>query len=126
MKRRVRGGRGMVSIIGAGPGDPELITTKGLKLLQEADVVVYDRLIQTSLVNQSKRSAERIYVGKRAGSHSHDQHAIDRIIIDHAKRGKNIVRLKGGDPFLVVRGAEEAQKLKRARIPFFFIAGATT
>ncbi|MGA3295961.1 MAG: uroporphyrinogen-III C-methyltransferase [Candidatus Bathyarchaeia archaeon] len=116
----------MVSIVGAGPGDPELITTKGLKLLQKADVVVYDRLVQTSLVNQSRRSAERIYVGKRAGSHSHDQNAIDRIIIDHAKQGKNIVRLKGGDPFLFGRGAEEAQKLKKARIPFTIVPGVTS
>ena len=116
----------MVSIVGAGPGDPELITAKGLKLLQQADVVVYDRLVQTSLVNQSKRSAERIYVGKRAGSHTHDQNAIHRIIIGHAKRGKNIVRLKGGDPFLFGRGAEEAQKLKKARIPFTIVPGVTS
>lgn len=125
-KRRVRDGRGRVFIVGAGPGDPELITTKGLKLLQKADVVVYDRLVQTSLINQSRRSAERIYVGKRAGSHSQDQNAIHRIIIDRANKGKNIVRLKGGDPFLFGRGAEEAQKLRKAGIQFTIVPGVTS
>jgi uroporphyrinogen III methyltransferase/synthase len=126
VKRRVRKSYGSVHIVGAGPGDPDLITVKGLKLLKKADVVIYDRLVPTSLVKRTSRSAEKIYVGKGAGWHTIGQDEIHRIIVEHARGGKDIFRLKGGDPFLFARGGEEAQRLRRAGIKFTIVPGVTS
>jgi uroporphyrin-III C-methyltransferase len=113
-------------MVGAGPGDPGLITVKGLKLLREADVLIYDRLVPDSLIKQARHSAKKIYVGKGAGWHTIDQKEIQRIMIENARDGKNVVRLKGGDPFLFGRGGEETQKLKHARIGFTIVPGVTS
>jgi len=121
LKRKMR--KGHVYIVGAGPGDPDLITLKGLKLLKKADVVIYDRLVPASLIKSIPRSAEKIYVGKRAGWHTIDQKEIYKITIEHACDGKDIVRLKGGDPFLFGRGGEEAQNLRKAGIKFTIVPG---
>lgn len=118
--------QGHVYIVGAGPGDPDLITVKGLKLLKRADVVIYDRLVPASLLRHIPRSAKKIYVGKSAGWHTIDQKEIHKITIEQAHASKVIVRLKGGDPFLFGRGGEEAQKLKRAGIEFTIVPGVTS
>lgn len=125
-KRKSRNGFGTVSIVGAGPGDPSLITVKGLELLQRADIVVYDRLIPKELLEQTKPSSLKIYVGKRAGSRSNGQDKIHQIVISNVRRGRDVVRLKGGDPFLFGRGAEEAQKLRKAGIKFTIVPGVTS
>lgn len=125
-KKKIRKSHGNVYIVGAGPGDPDLITVKGSKLLKKADVIIYDRLVPASLIKRSRRSAEKIFVGKAAGWHTIDQKEIHKLIIDRARNGKNIVRLKGGDPFVFGRGAEEAQMLKRARIKFTIVPGLTS
>ena len=99
--------RGRVVIVGAGPGDPELITVKGLRVLQEADVVVYDRLAPKSLLGYAKPGAETIYVGKEPGRHTMSQDEINRLLYELASQGKTVVRLKGGDPYIYGRGEEE-------------------
>lgn len=117
-------GRGKVYLVGAGPGDPGLITAKALKLLAEADVVVYDYLVNESLLRGIRPDAEKIYVGKKAGAHTMPQDEINRLLVD---RGRNhtVVRLKGGDPFVFGRGGEEAQALVSAGIPYEVIPGVT-
>ncbi len=115
---------GFVSLVGAGPGDPELITVKGLRRLREATVVVYDRLVPDVLV-QEARGAERIAVGKQPGRPGPDQAAINRLLIDRARAGERVVRLKGGDPFVLGRGGEEAEALAAAGVPFEVVPGVS-
>lgn len=115
-----------VSIIGAGPGDPELITVKALKRIQTADVILYDRLVNDQLLAEARKDALRIYCGKAPGLHSMSQEMIGRMLITHAAEGKRVVRLKGGDPFIFGRGGEEALVLAQAGIAFEVIPGITS
>jgi uroporphyrin-III C-methyltransferase len=119
---------GFVSIVGAGPGDPELITVKGLARLREADVVAYDRLAPETLLAHCRADVELIYVGKHggpAGRPNVPQRTIERLLVCRAKAGKRVVRLKGGDPFVFGRGGEEGLALRRAGIPFEVIPGVS-
>lgn len=120
------GAAGFVSLVGAGPGDPELITLAGVARLRRADVVVYDRLAHPALVGEAPRGAERIYVGKAASDHAVPQDQIGRLLVDRARAGKNVVRLKGGDPFVFGRGGEEAEDLVAAGIEFDVVPGITS
>jgi len=104
---------GKVYLVGAGPGDPELITLKGLRCLRMADVVVYDRLVNLSLLDEAPSGAERVFVGKKTGCHSVKQEEIHVLLIHYARQGRLVVRLKGGDPFVFGRGGEEALALAR-------------
>lgn len=117
---------GLVSLVGAGPGDPGLITVKGLQRLREADVVAYDRLVDRRLLEEAREDAELIDVGKQAGQSGAGQRSIHTILIDKAHEGKRVVRLKGGDPFVFGRGGEEAQVLTMAGIPFEVVPGVTS
>lgn len=118
---------GIVYLVGAGPGDPGLITTKGLRRIQGADVVVYDRLVDKRLLSEAPKDAEIIYVGKNAHlSSGAEQEQISSILIEKARKGKRVVRLKGGDPFVFGRGGEEAQMLRMADIPFEVVPGITS
>lgn len=115
-----------VYLVGAGPGDPELITVKGLRLLQRADVVVYDALINLDLLDHLPLTAERILAGKRGGNHSTSQEEINRILIDRANHGNVVVRLKGGDPFVFGRGGEELKVLRETGIEVEVVPGITS
>jgi len=117
--------RGKVYLIGAGPGDPGLLTLKGKRCLEEADVVVYDFLANPRLLRYTKPDAELIYVGKQAGRHTLPQEEIGRLLVQQANQGKVVARLKGGDPFIFGRGGEEAEDLVAARIPFEVVPGVT-
>jgi len=117
------GGMGQVHLVGAGPGDPDLITRAGLRALWSADVVAYDRLVAPELLDEAPAGAELVYVGKAPGGPAMDQAAINRLLIDRARRGLAVVRLKGGDPFVFGRGAEEAMALAAAGIPFRVVPG---
>ncbi len=117
---------GKVYLIGAGPGDPGLITVKGLKALQQAEVVVYDYLVNPLFLEEVQAGAEIIYVGKKAGCHTVSQEGINELLVCHARQGKVVARLKGGDPFVFGRGAEEAQELRAAGIPFEVIPGISS
>ena len=108
---------GMVTLVGAGCGAYDLITLRGLNAIRRAEVLVYDDLIDTRLLDHASESCERIYVGKRIGVHSREQEEINAILIEHAKKGKRVVRLKGGDPFVFGRGSEEMEALKARGIP---------
>jgi uroporphyrin-III C-methyltransferase len=116
---------GRVSIVGAGPGDPELITVRGLARVRAADVVVYDRLVAPMLVAEAPLAAERVFVGKAKGFAALDQRAIEALLIDRALAGKHVVRLKGGDPFVFGRGGEEVAALVAAGIPVEVVPGLT-
>ena len=109
---------GKVWLVGAGPGDPGLITVAGLARLAEADVVVYDRLVSPRLLEHARADAELLYVGKEAGAHSVPQEEIGSLLAARAREGKRVVRLKGGDPFIFGRGGEEAEVLRAAGVPF--------
>ena len=116
---------GTVGLVGAGPGDPGLMTVRGLELLRRAQVVVYDRLVDPRLLDEAPR-ARRIYAGKASGHHALPQERINALLIMHAKRGRRVVRLKGGDPFVFGRGGEEAEALANARVPFEIVPGVSS
>ncbi len=115
----------MVYLVGAGPGDPGLITAKGLAVLRRAQVVVYDQLASPELLKEAPAEAEIIYVGKKAGAHAVPQEGINDLLVARAKAGLTVVRLKGGDPFVFGRGGEEAEELAAAGIPFEVVPGVT-
>lgn len=115
-----------VYLVGAGPGDPELITVKGLNLIKRADVIIYDRLASEDLLKHAKKDAELIYVGKRDGLHVIGQKEINKVIVEQAREGKVVVRLKGGDPFVFGRGAEEVMELVTHDIEYEVVPGITS
>lgn len=117
---------GKVYLIGAGPGDIDLITVKGLRCIQQADVIIYDRLINKELLNEAKGSVELVYAGKLPNYHALKQETINAFLVKYAKKGKNVVRLKGGDPFVFGRGGEEALYLAERGIPFEIVPGITS
>lgn len=114
-----------VALVGAGPGDPRLITLRGRELIEQADVIVHDELANRVLLEWAPARAERIYVGKKAGQHHVPQAEIARILVAQARTGRRVVRLKGGDPFIFGRGGEEAEALRSAGIPFEIVPGVT-
>lgn len=116
---------GLVHIVGAGPGDPDLLTVKALRLLQQADVILYDRLVSDEILSLARRDAERLYVGKAKADHAVPQREIEARMIALAREGKMVVRLKGGDPFVFGRGGEELDALRNANIPVFATPGVT-
>lgn len=118
--------RGKVYLVGAGPGDPGLLTIKGWHCLKQADVVIYDRLLDDSLLSIARPDVEKVYVGKSAHCHSLEQAAINRLLIKKARQGKIVVRLKGGDPFVLGRGGEEAEALAMNHIPFEVVPGVSS
>jgi uroporphyrin-III C-methyltransferase len=117
--------RGHVALVGAGPGDPRLITVRGLELLRQADVVVHDRLVSPRLLDEVRPGTVRIFAGKSPGA-GMSQEEINRLLIHHGRRGRHVVRLKGGDPFVFGRGGEEALALAEAGIPFEIVPGVSS
>jgi uroporphyrinogen III methyltransferase/synthase len=117
---------GKVYLVGAGPGDPGLITVKGLECLRKADVVIYDRLVDGDILKEAQPAAEKIYVGKAANHHTMEQGKINQLLIQKARDGKTVVRLKGGDPFVLGRGSEEAEALAENHIPFEVVPGVSS
>jgi uroporphyrin-III C-methyltransferase len=118
--------KGMVYLVGAGPGDPRLITVYGLECIQKADVIAYDRLVNEKLLKHAKEGAELVYCGKLPGKHALIQEQINHLLIEKAQEGKIVTRLKGGDPFVFGRGAEEAEELAQRGIPYEVVPGITS
>ncbi|KGR74057.1 uroporphyrinogen-III C-methyltransferase [Ureibacillus sinduriensis] len=116
---------GKVYLVGAGPGDPKLITVYGLECIKNADVIAYDRLVNKELLKNARETAELVYCGKEPGRHGLIQEEIHELLVKEATNGKMVVRLKGGDPFVFGRGAEEAAVLKAANIPYEVVPGIT-
>jgi uroporphyrin-III C-methyltransferase/precorrin-2 dehydrogenase/sirohydrochlorin ferrochelatase len=116
---------GQVTLVGAGPGDPDLLTIKALRALQDADVVFYDELVSPEILDRGRRDASRVLVGRRVGKPGIGQHAINRLLIEAAKSGQRAVRLKGGDPFVFGRGGEEVEALRQAGVAYSIVPGIT-
>jgi len=117
---------GVVAIVGAGPGDPGLITVRGLELLRAADVIVHDRLVNPKLLDEARPDARRIFVGKACGTHTLPQPEINALLIAEARAGHRVVRLKGGDPFVFGRGGEEVLALTEAGVAFEVVPGVSS
>lgn len=117
---------GTVYLVGAGPGDPGLLTVRGLELLRRAQIIVFDQLVNPVLLEEASVAAVKIFAGKRAGRHCIAQSEINQVLIDHARRGYEVVRLKGGDPFVFGRGGEEAEALAEAGVPFEIVPGVSS
>jgi uroporphyrin-III C-methyltransferase len=117
---------GTVYLVGAGPGDPGLLTVRGLELLRRAQIIVFDQLVNPVLLEESSAEAVKIFAGKSAGRHCIAQSEINQALIDHARLGYEVVRLKGGDPFVFGRGGEEAEALAEAGVPFEIVPGVSS
>ncbi len=117
---------GKVFLVGAGPGDPDLITVKGVKAIEQADVVLYDRLVNQTLLDYASSEAKLVYCGKHPNHHSLPQEEINDLLVDLAQNGNTVTRLKGGDPFIFGRGGEEAEQLAAANIQFEIVPGITS
>jgi uroporphyrin-III C-methyltransferase len=127
MKDKAKGTvKGKAYLVGAGPGHPELITVRGLNLLRCAEVVIYDHLIARELLIETDPQAQHIFVGKQAGRHTLPQEQINQVLVAHVQQGKQVVRLKGGDPFVFGRGGEEALALARAGLPYEIVPGVSS
>ncbi len=118
--------KGKIYLVGAGPGDPGLLTIKGRECLSLADVIIYDNLANRTFLQYARDQAELIYVGKKGGCHTMSQDGINSLIVERAHQGQIVVRLKGGDPFIFGRGGEEAQELVMAGVDFEVVQGITS
>lgn len=125
LNRAPRPAEGIVHIVGAGPGDPDLLTVKALRLLQQADVIVHDRLVGPGILDRARRDAERVYAGKRRSDHGMGQDALNALMVERTRRGQRVVRLKGGDPFIFGRGGEEQDYLRRHGVRVEIVPGIT-